>query len=90
MKSELVIEKFADMMIQRMEQMKDAQWQRGWIKTTFGDSPINLRGTAYNGTNAFLLYLLCDLEGWDTEENYNYMNNYSFICNVCGNFFDRR
>ncbi len=64
MKSDLVIEKFADMMIQRMEQMKDAQWQRGWIKTTFGDAPINLRGTAYNGTNAFLLYLLCDLEGW--------------------------
>ena len=64
MKSELVVEKFADMIIERMKQMKASDWKKGWIGTTFGDMPINLRGSEYNGTNSFLLLLLSSMNDW--------------------------
>ena len=64
MKSELVVEKFAEMIIERMKQMKDSKWQKGWIGATFGELPINLRGSEYNGTNSFLLLLLSSMNDW--------------------------
>lgn len=64
MKSELVVEKFADMIIERMKMMKASEWTKGWIGTTFGDMPINLRGSNYNGTNSFLLLLLSSMNDW--------------------------
>lgn len=64
MKSELVVEKFADLIIERMEQMKETKWEKGWIGTTFGEMPMNIRGREYNGTNAFLLFLLASMKDW--------------------------
>lgn len=64
MKSEQVIETFASIMIERMEQMKDSAWKQGWVGTSFGGMPINLRGTEYNGTNSFLLFMVTQMEGW--------------------------
>lgn len=64
MKSELVVEKFADMIIERMKQMKESKWEKGWIGATFGEMPMNVRGREYNGTNSFLLFLLTSMKGW--------------------------
>ena len=30
--TQLAIEKFADMMIARMEEMKESHWKKGWIE----------------------------------------------------------
>ncbi len=34
--TQLAIEKFADMMIARMEEMKESHWKKGWIDGTGG------------------------------------------------------
>ena len=31
--TQLAIEKFADMMIARMEEMKESHWKKGWISS---------------------------------------------------------
>lgn len=55
--SDAVIQQFADMMIKRMEEMKDSNWQKGWMNGR-GDAgfPRNaLTGRLYNGINPFML-----------------------------------
>lgn len=52
MKSELVVEKFADLIIERMEQMKETKWEKGWIGTTFGEMPMNIRGSITERTRS--------------------------------------
>ena len=37
--NEKVLEKFATMIINRMEQMKSGDWKQGWIGRTYGGSP---------------------------------------------------
>lgn len=53
-----VLERFASMMIDRMTQMKDVKWKKGWIGTVFGGSPMNIEGRSYSGGNAFFLCLV--------------------------------
>lgn len=53
-----VLERFASMMIDRMTQMKNAKWKKGWIGTAFGGGPMNIEGRCYSGGNAFFLCLL--------------------------------
>ncbi len=55
--SDAVIEQFADMMIKRMEDMKESNWKKGWMDGR-GDAgfPRNaLTGRQYNGINPFML-----------------------------------
>ena len=55
--SEAVIQQFADMMIKRMEDMKESNWKKGWMDGR-GDAgfPRNaLTGRQYNGINPFML-----------------------------------
>ena len=33
--TQLAIEKFAEMMIARMEEMKESHWKKGWISSDF-------------------------------------------------------
>lgn len=52
-----VIQQFADMMIKRMEEMKESNWKKGWMNGR-GDAgfPRNaLTGRLYNGINPFML-----------------------------------
>ena len=52
-----VIQQFADMMIKRMEDMKESNWKKGWMDGR-GDAgfPRNaLTGRQYNGINPFML-----------------------------------
>ena len=55
--SDAVIQQFADMMIKRMEDMKESNWKKGWMDGR-GDAgfPRNaLTGRQYNGINPFML-----------------------------------
>ena len=57
MKTENTLERFAEMMVTRMEQMKASDWKKGWLSETYGESPMNLSGRTYNGMNSFFLFL---------------------------------
>ena len=55
--SDAVIQQFADMMIKRMEDMKESNWKKGWMDGR-GDAgfPRNaFTGRQYNGINPFML-----------------------------------
>lgn len=59
------LERFAEMMIERIEKIKD-DWKKPWF--TEGETnlswPKNLDGRPYNGMNALLLLLHCTKEGY--------------------------
>lgn len=57
MKTDGVLDQFADMMISRMEKMKSGDWRTGWFTTSYGGNPVNLGGREYNGINSFFLCL---------------------------------
>lgn len=65
--TEQVITKFAEMMIKRMEEMKNNKWEKGWIGSNYGAGPVNLEGVGYRGVNAFMLTWGC------MEQNYEYI-----------------
>lgn len=57
--SDKAIEKFSQMMIERLEEAKGSMWQKGWIGGSgFVGLPQNLSGRNYSGTNS--LFLLMD------------------------------
>ena len=60
------LERFAQMMIQRMEAMKDAEWQQGWIGGAGGLAglPQNVGGRNYSGSNSFFLQLHSAQQGY--------------------------
>ena len=58
MKTDDVLKRFGEMIIARMEQMKNKEWQKGWFSNSYGDLPVNLGGRRYNGVNSFFLLLL--------------------------------
>lgn len=57
MKTDNTLERFAEMMINRMERMKASDWSKGWFSKSYGEAPMNLSGRAYNGLNSFFLFL---------------------------------
>lgn len=64
--SQKAIERFAAMMIERMEAIKDSPWEKGWLPapgTTVG-LPQNITGRNYSGGNSFFLQLLSSGEGY--------------------------
>lgn len=60
------LQKFSDMLIARMEQMKESKWKKGWTdgRTAQFGLPQNLVGRPYTGSNAFL----CQIH--TTKEHY--------------------
>lgn len=64
--NERVLEKFASMIIQRMEDMKAGHWEKGWVGKTIGGLPVNIEGSSYGGSNIFWLMLHC------SASNYKY------------------
>lgn len=58
------LQKFSDMLIARMEQMKESKWKKGWTDgctAQFG-LPQNLVGRPYTGSNAFLCQIHTTME----------------------------
>lgn len=54
MKTDLVIEKFCDLMIERMKAV-GTDWKQPWVTSSFGGSPMNINGGHYSGMNDFFL-----------------------------------
>ena len=52
---EKAVEKFTEMMVERMQSMKASDWRQGWTngKGTMLGMPQNLSGRNYSGTNSF-------------------------------------
>ena len=63
--TQLAIEKFADMMIARMEEMKESHWKKGWIDGygSYG-LPQNIVSGTLNGGNSFFLQLDTAMHGY--------------------------
>ena len=61
------IDKFTEMMIDRMERLKAGDWKKGWIGggTVMG-MPQNLTGRNYSGSNSFFLQLDSALHNYRT------------------------
>ena len=53
------IDRFTDMMIDRMEQMKASDWEKGWIGGAggFAGLPQNVSGRNYSGSNSLFLQM---------------------------------
>lgn len=64
-RNERVLEKFATMIVARMEQMKSGDWKQGWIGRSYGGGPRNVDGRSYSGGNAFMLLLDCSMSGYE-------------------------
>lgn len=58
------LQKFSDMLIARMEQMKESKWKKGWTdgRTAQFGLPQNLVGRPYTGSNAFLCKIHTTME----------------------------
>ena len=61
------VDKFTEMMIARMEEMKAGGWKKGWIngKAVFG-MPQNISGRTYSGSNSFFLQMDAAMNGYKT------------------------
>lgn len=61
------VDKFTEMMIARMEEMKAGDWKKGWIdgKAVFG-MPQNISGRTYSGSNSFFLQMDAAMNGYRT------------------------
>lgn len=62
---EKVMEKFASMIISRMEQMKAGDWKKGWICSDITGGPVSITTRPYEGVNAFMLMLDSAMRGWN-------------------------
>lgn len=60
------LDRFAEMMIERMEQMKASDWKQGWIGGANGYAglPQNVSGRNYSGSNSFFLQLHTAAQGY--------------------------
>lgn len=60
------LDRFAEMMIERMEQMKASDWKQGWIggASGFAGLPQNVSGRNYSGSNSFFLQLQTAAQGY--------------------------
>lgn len=63
---QIALDRFAEMMIDRMEQMKNSDWKQGWIGGVNGYAglPQNVGGRNYSGSNSFFLQLQTAAKGY--------------------------
>lgn len=63
---QVALDRFAEMMIDRMEQMKASDWKQGWIggASGFAGLPQNVGGRNYSGSNSFFLQLHTAAKGY--------------------------
>ena len=63
---QVALDRFAEMMIERMEKMKESDWKQGWIggANGFAGLPQNVGGRNYSGSNSFFLQLQTVAKGY--------------------------
>ena len=66
--AEKAIDRFTEMMVTRLEDMKGQQWEKGWIDGggKIQGLPQNLSGERYYGHNDYFLQLHTAMNGYDT------------------------
>lgn len=64
--TDAAIQRFADMMIETMERMRDEPWKKEWLTAIPGGVPMNISGRPYSGANPFMLQLLSIENGYKT------------------------
>lgn len=62
--NEIVMEKFASMIVTRIEQMQASDWKQGWVGRVTGN-PVNIEGNKYQGCNVFWLMMDCSISNWE-------------------------
>ena len=58
------LQRFADMMIEKLEDMEKSNWQKPWFTDGIVGLPQNLDGRHYNASNSFLLLLEMQRAGY--------------------------
>ena len=63
---QVALDRFAEMMIERMDKMKESDWKQGWIggANGFAGLPQNVVGRNYSGSNSFFLQLQTAAKGY--------------------------
>ena len=57
------MDRFADMLIEKIRSMKESNWKMPWVTRGVG-MPCNLSGRHYNGINSLLLMMHCEKQGY--------------------------
>lgn len=57
------LQKVADLIIERMESLKSAQWSQPWFNNNYQGIARNFSGRSYNGMNSFILDLFTSMKG---------------------------
>ena len=72
---EKAVEKFTEMMVERMQSMKASDWRQGWTngKGTMLGMPQNLSGRNYSGTNSFFLQMETAMNAYRTPVYMTFM-----------------
>lgn len=63
---DLAVEKFSELVISRLKEIKASDWKQGWTngKGTFLGMPQNIAGRNYSGTNSFFLQMDTAMNGY--------------------------
>ncbi len=77
------VERFAEMMIERMEKMKNSEWRQGWIgKASSVGLPQNVMGRTYSGSNSFFLQLYSAQQGYELPVFLTFKQAHNFKAHV--------
>lgn len=79
---EASLERFADMMIERMEAMKGEHWQKPWLSIHGSGRPQNIVGRNYSGSNSFFLMLHTVRYGYDIPCYLTFKQAHDYGCHV--------
>ncbi len=79
------LDRFAEMMIGRMEQMKASDWKQGWIGGANGYAglPQNVSGRNYSGSNSFFLQLYSAEKGYEMPVYLTFKQAHNLKAHVC-------
>lgn len=64
-RNEKVLTEFANMMIQKMEEMKEKPWRKKWFNVTLGNTPMNISGSNYHGINNMMLAMHYEMNEYE-------------------------
>lgn len=81
---QLALDRFAEMMIERMEQMKASDWKQGWIGggSGYAGLPQNVGGRNYSGSNSFFLQLQTAAKGYELPVYLTFKQAYNLKAHV--------
>lgn len=77
------LDRFAEMMVERMERMKDSDWKQGWIGgARSAGLPQNILGRNYSGSNSFFLQLYSAQQGYELPVFLTFKQSHNFKAHV--------